>query len=132
MDQRFALLGFATLFACQGGGSDSGTFTPRGEAPDLSAPEPQLKRLTESQYLNAIADMFSDQIALTTQVDPLEEVGGLYAIGAGVSTVSPLGTERFETAAFQIAEQSMDDAETRDRLVPCDPESLPLWETTTV
>ena len=42
-------------------------------------------------------------------------------MGASVSTVSPLGVERFETAAYQIAEQAMDDDETRLRLVPCEP-----------
>ena len=110
-----------TLLACTGTDEDTAAFIPRGESPDFSPPEPQVKRLTETQYFNSIADIFSDQIAVTTQLDPLEESNGLYAVGASVSTVSPLGVERFETAAYQIAEQAMDDEEMRLRLVPCEP-----------
>jgi hypothetical protein len=119
-----ASLSLALLAACAGTSEDSGSLVPRGTAPEFSPPEPQVKRLTESQYLNSIADIFSDQISLTTQLDPLEESGGLYAIGAGVSTISPLGVERFETAAYQVAEQSMDDADIRAQLVPCEPEAV--------
>jgi len=118
------LLSTLLLVACPGSDSDTAIDTPRGEAPELTAPEPQLKRLTESQYLNSIADIFSSEISLTTQLDPLEESSGLYAVGAGVSTVSPLGVERFETAAYQVAEQAMDDSEVRARLVPCEPEAI--------
>ena len=98
MGRLSLLLSSVVLLACPGDEPDTAVDTPRGEAPELAPPEPQIKRLTESQYLNSIADIFSAQISLTTQLDPLEEAGGLYAVGAGVSTVSPLGVERFETA----------------------------------
>ena len=117
-------LGAFALLACSGGGEDTGGYTPRGNTPTITPPEPRIKRLTESQYLNSIADIFSTDIAVTTQIDPLEESAGSYAIGAGVSTISPLGIERFETAAYQVAAQAMADADVRNRWIGCEPESI--------
>ena len=112
------------LTACQGDVVDTASLTPRGEVPSTAPAEPHLTRLTESQYFNSIRDIFSDEIALTVQVDPLEESDGLYAVGASVSTISPRGVERFETASFQVAEQVMDSAELRSQFVPCTPTDI--------
>ena len=112
------------LAACQGSIDDTAALTPRGSVPASTAAEPHLTRLTESQYFNSIRDIFSDEIALTIQVDPLEESGGLYAVGASVSTISPLGVERFETASYQVAEQAMDSPTLLSTIVTCEPTDI--------
>ena len=117
-------LGAFVLLACSDGVEDTGGSIPRGDMPTVTPPEPRIKRLTESQYRNSIADIFSPDIAVTTQIDPLEESDGSYAIGAGVSTISPLGIERFETAAYQVAAQAMADIDVRNHWVRCEPEAI--------
>lgn len=80
-----------------------------------------LKRLTAAQYTNTVHDIFGDAVLVTDNLEPDTEVNGLYAVGASVGTVSPLGVEQYETSAYSIAEQALADADTRARLVPCTP-----------
>lgn len=94
---------------------------PRGEAPEVAPAAPVLRRLTEAQYLNTVADLFGDDVVITTGLEPDESVDGLYAVGASVVTISSLGVEEYETAAFSVAEQAMGDEATRATLVPCTP-----------
>ena len=94
----------------------------RGEMPPVQPPAPTLKRLTATQYLNSIADIFDPSISITALQDPIDEIDGLVAVGASSATISPLGVERFESAAYQLAEQVMDEQKgLRQQLVPCAP-----------
>ncbi len=94
---------------------------PRGAEPEIAAPAPSLRRLTEEQYRNTIADLFGDDVVITTSLEPDESVDGLYSVGASVVTISALGAEEYETAAFSVAEQALADEATRAALVPCTP-----------
>jgi hypothetical protein len=94
------------------------------EAPEVSSSAPAMRRLTESQYHHAIRDLFGPDVVIATGLEPDQQVSGLYAIGTTAGTVSPLGVEQFETAAFQIAGQVMDDSALRDAVLPCTPDGI--------
>ena len=120
--------GFKTIVALSlalGGGCDRGepkaAVTPRGDPPEVSVPGPTLRRLTSAQYRNTIADLFGEDVVIATALEPDEAVDGLLTVGASVVTISSLGVERYETAAFTVADQVMSDAEKRATLVPCAP-----------
>ena len=97
------------------------TATTRGEMPAAEPPAPTLKRLTAEQYRNAIADIFGEEVSITTLLDPIDEVDGLVAIGSSAATISPLGVERFETAAYQLGEQATVEGAVREAIIPCAP-----------
>ncbi len=97
-----------------------------GVAPDKTWPEvevaPQavvLKRLTRAQYHNAVIDLVGEGIAVPIALEPDLPSDGFLVIGGAKSSISALGVERYESAAYDIAEQAMD--KHRDALVPCTP-----------
>ncbi|MDG1482506.1 MAG: DUF1592 domain-containing protein [Myxococcota bacterium] len=116
------MLPLILLMAC--GEDPTPTVAVRGAAPAVAPPEPSLRRLTSTQYRNAVADIFGEGIAITALLDPIDEVDGLVAVGASAATISPLGVERFESAAYQLAEQAMAEGEPRAVLVPCEPRGV--------
>jgi Protein of unknown function (DUF1592)/Protein of unknown function (DUF1588)/Protein of unknown function (DUF1595)/Protein of unknown function (DUF1587) len=93
----------------------------RGAAPALSAPAPVLKRLTAAQYSNAVTDLLGEGLVLPSSLEPDAAVEGLYALGAGVGNVSSWGVEKYEEAAFDLAEQALADPTLKAALVPCTP-----------
>ncbi len=93
----------------------------RGEAPAFSAQAPVLRRLTFAQYENTVDALFGEGLVLPVALEPDTRVSGLYAVGASVTSISSLGVERYESAAFDIAEQVMADDARRAALVPCTP-----------
>lgn len=93
----------------------------RGEQPAYTPPAPVLRRLTYSQYVHTIDDLFGAGLVLPTELEPDSRVAGLYAVGASVTSFSSLGVERYETAAYNIADQVLADAERRAALVTCTP-----------
>lgn len=117
---RLALL-LPLLGACGRGDKDAADPGPRGAEPVVTAPAPVLHRLTEEQFRNSIADIFGEEVVITTSLEPDESVDGLYTVGASVVTISSLGVERYETAAAAVAEQTMSDPTIRAALVPCTP-----------
>ena len=50
-------------------------------------------------------DLFGQDIVIPTNLEPDSEVDGLLSIGASINSVSPAGVERYEEAAYKIAEQ---------------------------
>jgi hypothetical protein len=93
--------------------------TPLGAEPDAELPAPHLRRLTASQYRNSIADLFGQDIVLPTALEPDQRDAGLLSIGAATTSLSPRGVEQYEDAAFLIAEQVLDHADLRARVIPC-------------
>jgi hypothetical protein len=87
---------------------DTGEKTLRGAEPEVQSPTNTLAQLTDAQFRNTIETLFGEGIALPTQLIFIDDVEGLEAVGASVSSVSPLGAERFEMAAYQIAAQVLD------------------------
>ncbi len=118
-------LALPLLAACTGGSAvhDTGA-TGRGAAPTPDLPAPTLKRLTETQYDHAMRDLFGDGVLLPSSLEPDQRVEGLYAVGSAYSTISSYGVEKYEAAAYDIAEQALDDPAVADRYLPCEPTAV--------
>ena len=89
-------------------------------APEVELPTPPLRRLTGAQYLNAVQDLFGDDLFVPSEIEPDQRVRGLFSVGASVASISPRGVEDFERAAYVIAAQVME-VERRERLITCSP-----------
>lgn len=114
-------LSLACLVAVAACSSDAPEPLPPLDSPDVSPAEHKLPRLTEVQYRNAVSDIFGSEIVVPARLEPDTPIEGMVAIGSSRTSISALGVERFESAAYQIAEQVMEPGATRDRLVPCSP-----------
>ncbi|MEC8192623.1 MAG: DUF1592 domain-containing protein [Myxococcota bacterium] len=93
-------------------------------APEVTLPSPTLRRLTRSQYDNAIRELLGDGLVLPSNLEPDEATDGLQAIGASLTTISPRGVEQYESAAFGLAEQVFENEVLRGELVPCTPSGV--------
>lgn len=82
--------------------ADAAAPTP---APPLEPGPAAMVRLTRAQYQHVIADVFGPDVVVPGPLEPDVALDGLWAIGAGSSTISPRGVEGYEAAAFAIAEQ---------------------------
>jgi hypothetical protein len=88
--------------------------------PAIEGAEPTLRRLTEQQYRNVIADLFGDHIIVSGSFDPILRQGGLIAIGAGNATISASSFDKYERLAHSIAEQVVSESN-RALFIPCEP-----------
>ena len=77
-----------------------------------------IRRLTRSQFDNAIYQMFDTPIVVPKIAEPDVARGGLTAIGASAVTYSARGVESIEAAAYSIAEQALS-SDNRSQNVPC-------------
>jgi len=94
---------------------------PRDAEPATPAGEPHLRKLTADEYAHTLVDLFGEGFVLPTRLEPDEVKDGLLAVGAAQQAISPFGVERYEDAAFLVAEQVMADPTLRARVVPCEP-----------
>ncbi len=99
---------------------DSG-LADRGDVPEVAAPPPTVKRLTEAQYANAMHDLFGGDVVLPASLEPDIRIEGLFAVGAARTTVSSYGVEKYEQAAYTISSQVLGDPTMRARWVTCEP-----------
>ncbi|MCB9766471.1 MAG: DUF1592 domain-containing protein [Alphaproteobacteria bacterium] len=118
-DLRRSALLVALLAGCAEP-ADTGLPDP-GPAPEITAPAPRLRRLTTTQYRNAVAALLGEGLVMPSRLEPDTQEAGLLSVGAGTTSVSPLGVERYESAALSLAEQL--DAERLADLLPCTPAS---------
>jgi hypothetical protein len=81
-----------------------------------------LRRLTEQEYRNSIADIFGQTITVQGVFEPGIRVGGLVAASTAVLSVTPAGFESFSKMADSIAIQVTGE-QNRAKLVPCTPKS---------
>lgn len=82
-----------------------------------------MRRLTEAQYRNAIADIFGADIRVAGRFEPIvRPVHEMIASGARGSSISPAGLEQFDAMARLIAAQVLDEAH-RTQFVPCAPKT---------
>lgn len=88
--------------------------------PQSSASEPSIRRLTESQYRNTIADLFGAGVVVGGQFDPLVRTNGLRVVGARSARITPTGLEQYDRMARSIAAQVVSE-ENRMTLIPCAP-----------
>jgi hypothetical protein len=88
--------------------------------PVTDAGPPTLRRLTEAQYRQTVADVFGPDITIAGRFEPDHRRAGLLAVGTGQATVSPAGFEQYDAMARTVAAQVVDEAH-RGRLVGCAP-----------
>jgi hypothetical protein len=88
--------------------------------PTTSGGPAEIRRLTEAQYRQSIADIFGDDIKVAGRFEPGMRIDGLLAVGTAQVTVTPAGLEQYEAMAHGIAAQVVDERH-RDRLVGCHP-----------
>jgi hypothetical protein len=78
-----------------------------------------LRRLTEQEYRNSIADIFGKEIEVRGTFEPTKRTGGLEAASTGLLSVTPTGFESFSKMANDIASQVT--AEKYRAKLPCAP-----------
>ncbi|HZQ40482.1 MAG TPA: DUF1592 domain-containing protein, partial [Rhizomicrobium sp.] len=81
-----------------------------------------LRRLSEQEYRNSIADIFGKDILVQGMFEPQVRMGGLVATSTAVLSVTPTGFESFSKMADAIAIQ-VTDQKHRAKLMPCTPKS---------
>jgi len=81
-----------------------------------------LRRLTESQYRNSIADIFGPDILVQGKFEPDSRVGGLLAASSSILSITPAGFEGYAKIADGIARQVVDEKH-RGKLLACTPKS---------
>ena len=118
------LLPLLFFAACPGEAPVADVPAVRGEMPGFSAQAPVLRRLTYAQYVNTVASLFGTGLVLPGELEPDVRVSGLYAVGASVTSISTLGVERFESAAYDVAEQIMLDDARRAAILTCTPAAI--------
>jgi hypothetical protein len=92
-----------------------------GESAEQTAGGPvAMRRLTEAQYRQTIADVFGDEIKVVGRFEPDVRDEGLLAVGASQVTITPVGFEQYEVIARSVAAQVLA-PERRDAVVPCQP-----------
>src|SRR3954464_7193512 len=79
-----------------------------------------LRRLSEQEYRNSIADIFGKDIAVQGMFEPQVRMGGLEATSAAILSVTPAGFESFSKMADSIAIQVTDEKH-RAKTVSCKP-----------
>ncbi len=110
---RDIILGFClvTLAACG------------AREPPTSGGPLEMRRLTEAQYRNIIADIFGANIVVSGRFNPLARQDGLLAVGASSAAITPSAFEQYDNLARSIAVQ-VTDKRNRDFLIPCKPAAI--------
>jgi hypothetical protein len=80
-----------------------------------------LRRLTEQEYRNSIADIFGKEIEVRGSFEPTIRSSGLAATSTGTLSVTPVGFESFNKMANDIAAQVT--AEKYRAKLPCAPQN---------
>ncbi|MBL8645421.1 MAG: DUF1592 domain-containing protein [Rhodospirillaceae bacterium] len=94
-----------------------------GEAEPVTSGGPTaVRRLTEAQYRNIIADVFGNHLVVAGRFDPLVRTEGLLAVGASRASITPTAVERYAALARSIAQQVANE-KNRALLFPCKPAS---------
>lgn len=93
------------------------TPTLAAEPPTTGGPT-TMRRLTEAQYRNSIAQIFGAEIKVPGRFEPPLREGGLLAIGEGKAIVTAAGVEQYELRAREIAAQVLS-ADRRKTAAPC-------------
>jgi hypothetical protein len=109
----FGALGFVAAIALVGCG-------PKDDAPATKGGPVSLRRLTEPEYRQIIADVFGTTIKVPGRFEPDVRDNGLIAVGTSRESVAGTGLEQYDLTARGIAAQVLDDAH-RATLVPCTP-----------
>ncbi|MDB5393939.1 MAG: hypothetical protein JWM91_1445 [Rhodospirillales bacterium] len=109
----FGALGFAAAIALTGCGQ-------KDDAPVTKGGPVSLRRLTEPEYRQVIADVFGTTIKVPGRFEPDIRDNGLIAVGTSRESVAGTGLEQYDLTARGIAAQVVDEVH-RTTLVPCTP-----------
>ena len=81
-----------------------------------------MRRLTEAQYRNAIADIFGPDIRVSGRFEPIvRPIHELISSGASGAAISPAGLEQFDAIGRVIAAQVFGESH-RAEFTPCQPQ----------
>ena len=125
---RLFTLGFAAASALAAGvaavDTPAGGSAPAPSAQAAMAPQFQIvamRRITEAQYRNSIADIFGPDVRVAGRFEPVvRPVHELIASGAREASISPSGLEQFDAMARGVAAQVFDEAH-RSQFAECKP-----------
>jgi hypothetical protein len=81
-----------------------------------------MRRLTEQEYRNSIADIFGTDIVVQGVFEPGKRIGGLIEASAAILSITPVGFDSYSKMADNIAVQVTSE-KARSRLVSCKPAS---------
>lgn len=118
--KNLAALVLSTLVLFGLGACDQGEPKTAGQPPDI-------RRLSEEQYRNVIADIFGSGIAVSGRFDPLIRTDGLAGLGAWNASVTPGGLVQYEDMARAIAAQVVNETN-RQILIPCKPTDTSVFD----
>jgi hypothetical protein len=122
-----ACIGVLTLaVACSSQGPKSAagpSATAPVAEPVISAPEPTLRLISQSQYINTISQIFGSDVAVKIRFAPVKRDDGLLAVGAGSAVLTSGGLDPLDATARAVAEQVVDPAR-RPFLIPCKPANV--------
>jgi hypothetical protein len=85
-----------------------------------------LRRLTEQEYRNSIADIFGKEIEVRGSFEPTKRSNGLAAVSTAFLSVTPVGFESFNKMADDIAAQVT--AEKHRAKLPCAPKDRKAYD----
>jgi hypothetical protein len=108
-------LALVTFLACTASGGLAAWAADKGHVIGL-------RRLSEQEYRNSIADIFGKEIAVQGMFEPGVRMGGLIAASSAVLSMTQPGFESFSKMADGIAIQVTSE-KLRGKLVPCTPKS---------
>jgi hypothetical protein len=89
--------------------------------PPFQPPAGMLRRLTRSQFRNAVRDIFGVEVDVT-KLD--SDIGQFAAIGAGAVETSPRGVEQYHTAVEEAVDAVWSDTAKRDQFIGCTPGNM--------
>ncbi|MBY0511443.1 MAG: DUF1592 domain-containing protein [Rhodospirillaceae bacterium] len=111
------------LAACSpaGGGKENASASATTAMTASQAGGPAImRRLTQEQYEQIIADVFGSTITLGGRFEPDVRENGLLAVGSGQVSVTAAGLEQYDVMARNVAAQVTDEKR-RATLLPCAP-----------
>lgn len=108
----------ALSVACSGSDSTNKENAPIAES---VGPEASLRRLTAAQYERSVKAAFGNEVLVLSRLPTDPVVAGSVSVGASEATISSLGVEQYEKAAFAISDQIVAEGPLRDRNVSCEP-----------
>lgn len=91
---------------------------PKTQAPPFEPASAVLPRLTNAQYVNALAELFGPALPRLT-LEPDTNPYLFYSIGASTTQLSSYGVERYAESAFELSRAVFSDAARRDALIGC-------------
>jgi len=117
-----AVIATLTLTNCSPGemNTSATSSTTSAQVADVVSGPATVRRLTQEQYRNIIADVFGPDIDLGGRFEPDIRAEGLIAVGAGQASVTAAGLEQFDKMGRTIGRQVVDEKH-RAHMVPCSP-----------